>query len=107
VIVLRAGLYKEELPKLIHRYGKMRGLDEWLSDYTVVSRMDRRNEVLKALAIEKEVEYIPSLDFICPNGVCRTFYRGAPIFADRMHFTKEGSLYFAEQIREHMPEFVE
>jgi hypothetical protein len=107
VVVMIGPRYKESVPELIYHYGKNHNLEEWLKRYELSDQVKQKNQQLEKIVDERGLEYIPSFELMCPDGRCTVFSNGVPVIVDHVHYTKEGSLYFARQVKENVPEFVE
>jgi hypothetical protein len=88
--------YKSRVPALIARHGRLAGLESFVQGFELKggSKVDG---LLRQLAKDKNFEYGSIFDAACPDR-CPVFHNGAPIIRDQLHFTKEGSEFYARQI---------
>lgn len=107
VVVLRGVHYNRPFPSLIYEYGSLHGLGKWVAQNRSLEYTLNENASIKETLKGQRVSYISPLDLMCPDDDCALFYDGVPVIRDRHHLTSAGSLYFAEQIKEHVPEFAE
>jgi hypothetical protein len=93
------------VPRTIYKMGSTRRADKVLGQSLYIDGPPQVNAITAELAEELGFDYIPTMDILCPEGHCVWFDNGASLFYDDVHFTNEGSIYFAEQIRNNYPQF--
>ena len=66
------------------------------------ARAERTIEILAAATTATGTEFLQLSDRFCDDTQCRFERNGIPLFADSVHFSKEGNAFLFEILSEHL-----
>jgi peptidoglycan/LPS O-acetylase OafA/YrhL len=107
LFVLQGRKFDSSVPQLLQHAGSFKQANRILEQHRFKDNSAKINLTSIRVLEEMGVPYIDSLELLCPGGSCVNFYNSAPLYNDDIHFTNEGTIFFAEKVRDNVSHFAE